>query len=258
MAEHANRISSGARKEVAPGIQEDQVLGKSPETLPFIPGINWATRTYDAAGDIVSDDFGVRMIGIGPDVWQAFEGSLGHTMVHSIQTASIPPDFTRIQVGFLGGNGSRLTIVAEPSHPFALDDPNRINAAADTGKDLAKEVAAIEARNSVKDIVKDFTARIQALGEDISPEVLTAIALMSETLKRETLSEPRRLIDIGEKMAGAHLLGSTFGVPASSLADSGAGVLTIEKPQYDHEEILNMAEEARIKAVEEYGIPPEE
>lgn len=172
----------------------------SAEILAPNPNIAWAKNTYKTNGDIDVVEIGITKIGIGTTLFQLEEHADKDPTIEQ-RAVNASSDETRIHVGFLG-QAPRIVIRGLTTEPFSLDDPVRLNAAANLAVVLERAILKLRTSQNIKKESEQFVGRIEKLGEsDLSEDLVAQIAIIQDRLDRNVNEEyPQELLDIADKI----------------------------------------------------------
>lgn len=235
-----------------PGIDKGRIIGINPKEIPIPTGIKWATNAYDAHGDIDRSDFGITGIGIGKNFFQLLEkGGKDPVLVASQLPENIPDALTRLLVGYLGRTAS-MRVYAEPSTPFGLSDPTRLNAAVDLASDFGTELAGVDARERVEHSARTFSDEVKEAGREVDASILKLISIMEKSLKRGHSDAPNKFRQLAIRMRTLHLSGinvqsENSDLVSGPLIESRGGEIEVGSTQYSPDVVDDVAKDLEHK-----------
>jgi len=191
------------------------------ETISPSPEIAWGKNIYDPrTGDNIGGQLGITRIGIGNKWYNLKEDPNGQQKVESNEIPE-PLDHSRIHLGFPDRGGPRVRVLATLEKPFSMDDPERLNKAADCAKKLAKIDRKFRSSLSIKSEGVQHVDSLKTLFDEEDTrdtedtELLNEIAVLKEKmLKNINRDYPAEFLLVADAMEG-------LGITKIEVAETG-------------------------------------
>lgn len=172
----------------------------TPEILCPFPEIAWASNSFNIeTHDLVQHHLGITKIGIGPDLYE-LQRVGNDSLAWTHREVKEKPGYTRIYLGTTD-NLMAIKIVGSVEEPFSLDDPERINSAAEIAKKLQELDISYHTSLQIERIGIGYLATLAHILPGTDENALERIALLRDNLENYLIiNYPLEFLAIADDM----------------------------------------------------------
>ncbi len=146
------------------------------------PTIAWAKNSYTPSGDIAEHTPGITRVGIGSTIYDLREAQ-DHSVFLTARHVDVDLSSTRIYIGNLGST-PHTKVIADTERPFALDDSERINAAAKIAKKFTETDISFTASLQIERNGMRFLGELRSIIPQTDRSALEKIGVLGDELEK--------------------------------------------------------------------------